>query len=440
MLLPKVLILNQPFVDNTGGGVTLSNLFSGWDSQKLAVACSGYLITDRLNTDQCQNYYQLGSEERKWIFPFNLFGRRYYSGTVSLKKHSKKENTDSQDLKFREKLIRNYAEPFVEYTGLDHFKAQTQLSPKFCDWLDEFRPDIIYAQGTSREEILFCITVKQYLEIPLVFHMMDDWVSLVGQKGFRRKYWANVIDQEFRWLLKETDVVLGISDYMADEYKLRYGADLATFHNPIDVEFWQKNQKISYHLNNEPILLYAGRTGLGIDSSLEVIAKAIMIVNKDLGLSMKFVIQTPNLPEWSKKYDHVTHRGFVSYEDLPKVFGAADFLILPYDFSDESLNFIKYSMPTKASEYMASGTPIIVFSPEDTALVKYAASYFWAQVVTENSAEYLGATLKELILDESKREKLGQQAKTLAKTRHGVDVVSRDFRKVMTSVVKYQET
>ena len=43
MSLPKVLIINQPFNNNTGGGITLSNLFCSWGRDKLAVACSGYL-------------------------------------------------------------------------------------------------------------------------------------------------------------------------------------------------------------------------------------------------------------------------------------------------------------------------------------------------------------------------------------------------------------
>ena len=31
MNFPKVLILNQPFNNVSGGGITLSNLFKGWE-------------------------------------------------------------------------------------------------------------------------------------------------------------------------------------------------------------------------------------------------------------------------------------------------------------------------------------------------------------------------------------------------------------------------
>ena len=57
MQLPKVLILNQPFVTNTGGGITMSNLFSGWDKDKLAVTCLGYILTKEIDPEICNNYY-----------------------------------------------------------------------------------------------------------------------------------------------------------------------------------------------------------------------------------------------------------------------------------------------------------------------------------------------------------------------------------------------
>ncbi len=48
-----------------------------------------------------------------------------------------------------------------------------------------------------------------------------------------------------------------------------------------------------------------------------------------------------------------------------------DFLILPISFlSDEAL-FAKYSMPTKLSDYMASGVPIIMIAPDGIAISNF---------------------------------------------------------------------
>lgn len=433
MSLPNVLILNQPFVSNTGGGITLTNLFANWNRDKLAVACSGYLLTDNLDPKFCNTYYQLGIKERKWIFPLNLFSRRYYSGVIKLTDKSK-NNVVVNKSKFRIKLIIDYMLPLFDYLGFSHFKTKITLSPEFCKWLDTVDPTVLYTQASNREDILLSLAVKKYLKKPLIFHMMDDWPSTLGKKGFMKKYWKKKINGELKLLVQYTDVALSISDYMAEEYKRRFGKEFTTFHNPINIDFWKSRQRKEYHLNDRPCILYAGRIGLGVNKSLKTIAQAIDQVNRNLGMKVKFVLQTQEIPDWIDNYDFVEHHRFVAYEELPKRFAQADFLILPYDFSKKSMDYIKYSMPTKASEYMASGTPIIIFAPEETALIKYARQFKWAEVITENKVTQLSKTIESLIKDKNKRQKIAQNAKVIAVKRHNLKDVSDSFEHLINSV------
>lgn len=430
----KVLILNQPFDSNTGGGITLSNLFASWQRKNLAVACSGYLLTAHTNPELCDNYYQLGSKERKWVFPFNLFSRTYYSGAITLTNSSKK-NVVVKKSKLRDKLISTYMIPMFDYFGLSHFAAKVDLSPEFCKWVNEFDPAVIYAQATTREDILFCLKVNRYFKKPMVFHMMDDWPKTIGAKGLMNEYWEKKINTELKMLFDQTDVALSISDYMAEEYERRYGKKLTTFHNPIHLDFWKKAQRKDYRFNDDLSILYAGRVGLGIEKSLKNIAKAIEKVNSDIGVNLKFVLQIKDEPIWTREFKCVQHSSFVPYEELPRVFAESDFLILPYDFSEESLNFIRYSMPTKAPEYMVSGTPIIIFAPEDTALVKYAKRLDWAEVVTENSIDVLADTIKQLVKDEVRRKKIAQNAIHIAEQNHNSKAVSAHFEQVIKSAI-----
>lgn len=437
MALPRALILNQPFVSDTGGGITMSNLFTGWDADKLAVACSGYLLTEDIDPEKCDNYYQLGHEERKWIFPLNLISRKYPSGSIKFSGRTEvKVVSEEEKSQSRTSFVQKYVEPAFEYWGISHFMSKIELSAKFKKWVDDFNPDVIYAQSTSREGTLFCIAVQEYLQKPMVYHQMDDWPELVGKRGFMKGYWARKIDTEFKQLISQTHLPMAICDYMAEEYLNRYGRKFITFHNPISVDFWKKGQRNSYELSQSPTLLYAGRIGLGIDNSLKAIASAVDLVNGELGLSLKFKIQAFAPPSWLKDYKCTTHQGFVDYEELPYVFGGADFMVLPYDFDPESLRYIKYSMPTKASEYMVSGTPILIYSPQDTALVQYAQKEEWAAVVTDNSTTHLVEKIKELVKNKSLREKLALTAKNLAEERHNTDIVARNFQKVIANTVE----
>ncbi len=437
MQLPKVLILNQPFVTDTGGGITMSNLFSGWETDKLAVVCLGYILNSNIDPGPCNNYYQLGHEERKWLFPFNLLSRKYQSGPIRFSDTSKtKVVDDSQKSKTRVGFIMKYVNPALEFLGFTNFITQIVLSKRFRDWLDEYNPDVIYAQCSSRESIQFCIAVQEYLGKPSVHHVMDDWPSLIGVKGFMSAYWQKKINTEFQHLLDITDVHLCISDFMGEAYKKRYGKDFITFHNPIDVDFWQGGQKLDYELSKNPTILYAGRVGLGIDKSLKLIAKAVANVNAEMGLSVRFIIQAQKAPVWIKDHQLTEHKGFVPYGDLPKEFGSADFLILPYDFSTKSLAYIKYSMPTKASEYMASGTPILIYAPENTALVQYAREHQWAAIVNQQEIGLLTSTLKKLFTDKNLRQEIAGIAKKRAELNHDTKIVAKNFQKIIVEAAK----
>lgn len=435
MYLPKVLIINQPFNTDTGGGITLSNLFKGWDKDKLAVACSAYILQDNIDTSICNTYYKLGQEEHKWMFPFNYLKRKYPSGPIEFDERPI-QNLSTPVSKLRVKVIMNLFYPVLEYLGLFHAASTFQLSPRFCDWVDEFKPDVIYAQASDRSSIAFCIAVQKYVKKKMVFHMMDDWPSIISSRGLFKTYWQRKIDAEFRVLLDHCTILMSISDYMSEEYQKRYGKTFIPFHNPIDVAFWKQYPRANYALHEQPTVLYAGRTGLGIQAALKTIASAIQQVNAELNLSIKFVLQTAEIPDWATTFSCVEHRSFVPYQELPKVFSAADLLILPYDFSPRATQYIKYSMPTKASEYMASGTPIIIFAPQDTAVVRYAEAHGWAEVVTENQVEALSKTIKQLISSESAKKSLAQNAQEVAVMRHDLKMVSNDFKEVICSAVE----
>jgi glycosyltransferase involved in cell wall biosynthesis len=222
---------------------------------------------------------------------------------------------------------------------------------------------------------------------------------------------------------------------MSEEYQRRYGKKFIAFHNPTDIRFWQTDQRKDWTLGPIPHMLYAGRTGLGIDASLKTIARAVDRANADLGTRLKLILQTGRKPEWIRDYACVEHRPFVPYEELPGVFASADFLLLPYDFSEKAINFIRYSMPTKASEFMVSGSPILVFAPEDTAIVQYAGAYNWAKIVTENRVEALASAIRDLLSDAGERERLARRAVSLAEQRHEAGSVRQDFQSAIRNLV-----
>lgn len=435
MSLPRVLIIGQPFNNNFGGGITQANLFAGWDKDKIAVVCTDHMFNN-LNTEICDTYYLLGSDEYKWAFPFSILQRNVLSGERKLKAGNNASGNAPVKASLRTRVIDNYFYPFLEYIGLFHSLSKISMSDKLRNWIDDYKPDVIYAQAPTRETVLFCVLMQQYIKKPMIYHVMDDWPSTISQKGPFKNYWHKKIDRELRALLDHSTVLLAISNGMAEEYKKRYGKNFLTFHNPIEIDFWKSHQRTNYELGPRPVILYAGRIGPGIQTTLESMAMAIDIVNSKSNTAVQFVLQTKDKPVWVDNYLYVQHKPQVAYSELPKNFAEADFLYLPYDFTKESIRFIKFSMPTKAPEYMISGTPVIVFGPGETALVQDAQRNNWGKVVTENNIEALADAISDLIVNSESGKIIAANAVRIAEENYNSVKIRNQFKEVICSMAQ----
>ena len=267
---------------------------------------------------------------------------------------------------------------------------------------------------------------------------MDDWLSTVYRQGLFSPYMRRRTEVEFRHLIVKS-TALGMSQAMCDEYEARYGNVFVPFHNPVDISIWIKNSKKRWEAGSPFRIRYGGRIGKAIQTSLIDIAEAIEEIN-DSGTSILFelYIDKPE-DEFVKKMSQFTSvhtYPLLPYEQVPASMAAADLLVILYDFDSKSVRFVQYSMPTKVSEYMASGTPILVYAPEETAVVKYACSEKWGSVVTQRNKSVLKGTILQLIQKPDLRESLGRRAQALASQNHSAEKVRLQFQRVLAGAAK----
>lgn len=433
---PKILIIGQSFNNFSGGGITLSNLFKGWPKNKIAVACTGHELYN-ITADVCNTYYQLGNEENKWTFPFNLVQKPFPSGIKSVETNVGKPIYHDQ-IGLRYLFVNRFFYPVLRWIGLFHYVTKISISKKFKNWLSECDPEVLYLQVSALDEITFAKELVNYLKIPSVIHIMDDWPSTISSKGLFKKFWSNKIDTEFKQLLNRVDLHLSISDAMSNEYMNRYNKSFKAFHNPIETEVWLPNRKTSFILNKEYItILYSGRIGIGITDSLYEVASAIDSTLKE-GINIKLHIQTPTkepgILARLQRYKCVVINPFATLEQLPKIFSEADILLLANDFSVQGVDYLKFSMPTKASEYMISGTPVLVYSSEETAVSKFFSQNECGHCVTCQGTEEIIKALQFMIRNEEYRKKISSNAVLLAKEKFDAVRVRKEFQKLLINL------
>jgi glycosyltransferase involved in cell wall biosynthesis len=441
---PRVLIFGQPFNKSTGGGITLSNLFMGWSKESIAVLFAPWQGDARISTDICCQYYQIGEEEHKWRFPFNTFKQpfpksgltREYIKSVIPFKTSKASVTEF--------LASRIVNPIIVWLGVNHWYSRITLSHRLKKWLLELRPEILYLQVSSLEGIIFACELINFLKVPSIVHMMDDWPSTISTYGIMKKFWRRKIDEKFRILLGSVDIHLSISDAMSDEYKTRYNIKFIPFHNPIDTKIWMPLRKTNFSLNKAYItILFSGRIGTGISSSLLEIASAIDMIDAEtlnIKLHIQTVVKEHRILSLLKAFRCVVINPIADYNQIPEIFSKADILLLANDFDIGAVNFLKFSMPTKASEYMISGTPILVYSPIETAVSKFFSKNECGYCLSSQNRVDIIQAIKFLITNEDHRKRISRNAVTLAQDRFDSAKVCTEFQQLLARTVCYDLT
>jgi glycosyltransferase involved in cell wall biosynthesis len=430
VIYPKVLIIGLPFDKSTGGGITMSNLFYNWPKDRLALI-SNTNLQSNLDCTVCERYYQHGYKRKLHPFPLNLVLPRIQIGPVKLPDSSNMQDDSLKNRSGKYKTIYKYLSLFLDFIGIKNALYRLRITPDLLNWINAFNPDIIYSQLSTLELIRFVKDVNRLTGKPIALHMMDDWPMTINRPGLLSFYWGKAIDREFRQLIDKSSVLMSICDAMSEEYKRRYNREFIPFHNPIDIENWLPYARSDWESKRKFTILYAGRIGKGIRESIVDIVEAVndkVFAEADIILEL----QTPDdshLKKIVRFNDRIKWVKPINYSELPVKFASADLLVLPHDFDKASIDFLRYSFSTKVTEYMISGTPILVYADRQTALAKYAIEKHWAYVVTERKRENLVNAFYDLYTHPGLRKELGERAKYIAALKEDSNKIRDNFRK-----------
>jgi glycosyltransferase involved in cell wall biosynthesis len=105
--------------------------------------------------------------------------------------------------------------------------------------------------------------------------------------------------------------------------------------------------------------------------------------------------------------------------------------LLPLDFTESGIKFAKFSIPTKASEYMISGTPVLVFAPGETAVSRFFMANECGYCLTENDDLAIKNAIKTLVQDREFRVRTGTNAIKVASALFDGKLVRQKFQHLL---------
>lgn len=253
----------------------------------------------------------------------------------------------------------------IQYTYLP--TIQVPIVCQLFYILSSFIYTIKWALKTKGDKIILCdifanssskgsVAAAKLLNIPTCMMLTDMIAPPVTIAKDTSKWWWNIFFKmrvrSQRNSIKQYDGFVFLTKYMNDKY------------NPLQKPYIVMEGSVDYKFKSQPkltpsasrIVMYAG--AIEAEYGFDTLLKAFMeLPIKDVELHIygdgKFVKQVLAYQEQDAR---IKYKGVVSNEEIIKAEQQATLLVNPR-LSNQEL--VKYSFPSKTTEYMLSGTPVL---------------------------------------------------------------------------------
>ena len=389
-----------------GSGITLTNMFRYWHPDKLLLTC---LKMGTPNSVLFKNMILL--ETSKKTINHNDVNS------------SDKENVNSaihnnvKNVKFN--IIRSIVIKLKEFLrikiGLINILYKINVSENLLLTIKKFNPDIIYAVPTDYIITRFIYKLQKKLKLSLALHFIEDY-----KKDYRLlPVWNILFSKMIYSLVNNSQALFSISEEMSTEYNKIFKRKFETIMNYVNDVNYVKAQNVKKHNQKDINFFYCGNVGEIRGKTLLNFCNALKKLN-ECGYNIRFDIRSPLTTYY---HDAFSKYSFVKLLDFIKVYNdeillsltSYNFLLLPVNFDAKTIKLTLFSMSTNIPEFIISGVPVILFAPEEIAMVKSANKYGWAYTITNDNLEDVKNSLIKIIENKELQTNIIEKAELFSK-------------------------
>ena len=415
---PRVLVISHnPFSDTQNNGKTLSAFFSGWPKDKIAQL---YLTPDKPDFTICEKFYRITD-----LDVLKKFVKKGSCGSAI-----KKENIVNNE---KEMLHKNKLYIFVRNLFLKRLpmmycirnivwqKVKPWNDKKLEDWINEFKPEVVFFQSSNVYSVFDMVNhICNKFKTTLFMETTDDYVTKHFSIDPFYLIDINKMRERYQLLVNKSKYIFAISDFMAREYKEKFGGNYKVAMNSIDIS----NEVIPYkNVNNETIrLLYTGNLGLNRWKVLEKIGKVLKRLNEK-GIKAKldiYSIDRPanNILKRLNIKNVMEYKGALDKEGLIRERNISDILLHVESFDKKNKNITRLSISTKIPECLLSERCLVVVGPSDIASIKYVKDNKIGKIIDCINDKEMENEFKDIIENREERIEYINKGKKIAKQRH----------------------
>lgn len=422
---PKILVICAAGINkSTATGITMVNLFMGWPLNKIA-----QIYDDALAPvpDVCTRFWRVSSHDVPLVGKFKTILKQ-----LRPLKPLASQDADNPSLVKRTvsgSLTHGVATAWGDIVPLS-------FSEELWQWIDDFKPDIIYSVLGSIRVMRIALQVSKKYTIPIIPHFMDDWPATIYKESPMHIIPRYILLRTLNKILKRSSTGMTISDDMAIEYSQRYGIKFTSFMNCVELES-EEFQPTANAAKISVTFGYIGGLHLNRWRSLLQIGAALQKLSI-AGHAVELVVFAPQRD--IERYGHlfkdstpIRIGGSLAPELIIDRLKEFDVLVHIESFKECDRLYTRLSISTKIPQYMSVGLPIFAYGPDSLSSVNYIRETGCGLVVTEeNNLSLLSEVLEKLATSPDLRCQLGSKGFETARLHHNAAIERKHFRMLLT--------
>jgi glycosyltransferase involved in cell wall biosynthesis len=438
MSFPRVLIvalgrINR--VDTYNNGLLLRNLFGGWPRENLAQI---YSSGDSGDEGFFGNYYQLGPDDRRLG---GLFFR-LKAGDQQPKADAIASETSGNQTPGIMSRFKTTLKGLLMDTGVYELIFRPRISRQMMDWVREFKPDIIFAQGYNLTFTWLPVLLKQETGGRLALLSTDDWPTYLysGQLGESKLFcWLlrPAVVEAAQRLMAAVDIPFAFGQPMACEYQARYGKEFVVMSHSDDRKRFDDAEPLRIHEKPIRTIVAIGYFNAYRWPLFQDVNECCRLLENQ-GIQVRVALISCGIdPEGERALANCSYVDILpdpGNELLPAYLKGADLLFLAEGFDEGWVSSIRLSISSKSHLYMFSRRPIIVYAHPDCGVSKYAATEQWGVVVSKRNIELLASAISQIITNAETAKLLISRADETADINHVREASQAKFIKALTLV------
>lgn len=386
---PRVLYIGVNPIQRVGAeGITVANLFSGWDQQALAQLIFADVEPDK---EFCSNSFRLGET----VFPVDYCLRALLGKAIKL------DHSLSQKIGAVGPSVDDTLTPRVHLHLIA--RAINDLAPCVLPraasrWIRDFRPDVIYSTlGNVRLMSIATWASRVAENVPIVPHFMDDWPSTLYADGRLWSIPKNIVDHRLKKLFRRAPMGLCIGHSMADEYGARYGRDFHDFMNCVDDQEFEASPHRGSSGQGPLVWAYVGGLHLNRWKSLARLAQCITAQ----GAILRIFAPERDLSQHRSIFSDLRNveMGTLAHGEVMNAMRQSDVLVHVESFDQSESAYTRLSVSTKLAQYLSCGRTVFGFGPAGLASIKLIEEARAGITVTKQDREEITAAVSRISND-----------------------------------------